>query len=691
MSAGDAALRHVNAIFEESDEDSTELRRRTTSAAARSNVIQELARRGREHPHDAFDAAKSLGSHCVNDKAVLETYGEESLKNLVARDASAKVDRLREKIHRQWSQVQQRCGRELRSMYLAKHLAVDQQLGRALQMFGAEQKVLKEDCQQRAALCALARDPRVDLDEKEVLGQVGELQHVLMRSEDILLLRSIVVEKQVVAKDVVVRGVPLHRGMPVGAALSLVTNLTIQEIPVRKMHVLCKNAVIQETFLSEGAELLRCEEILANSGAPRSFDVINGNVPQDAWLTACFRKWYDDASLHQANVDLKFEEMTQRVAEDRRMGVERLACKTSESLEQLRPKEISVLRNVEDVLKSRQETAEIVSDFRQEAQRVRRELAGIGATHESTVGELETLAQECDKLKRDAHTEMLQAKRQARDLFQQYLAAFEVFLSKCAMHHMMCCLHTRLESTFQELKGKRATVNRRVTEADVLCRNLAAACEGLEIRNRERGDKIVSELHEMTHKVVEARTANLFVARNLLERSVAERIEEAARRCGVLREAEAKIELERGGGNRARLLRKMQGDLNRLHHNEKMAQQKLSLALSLQERLAALSSESEIADPASTLRTALDEIFPPYPDASPPLDELVCVGRTVLAAHSSTNGSEVAERDTQTNVQKAVAEAFAQGYEAAVQERRQLLGVCDEAAGKRRKVGDGGE
>lgn len=228
------------------------------------------------------------------------------------------------------------------------------------------------------------------------------------------------------------------------------------------------------------------------------------------------------------------------------------------------------------------------------------------------------------------------------------------------MHEMLHCLQSRLQITLEDLKSKRSLVDLHVRQASTLCDELVAECATSEAKCRERSDKLVSELNTITNKVAEVRGVALLLNTDLLNRSVAERVQEDARRGGLLRETEAKIEHERSSGGQVRLLRKLQGDLKELRRSEKLGKQQMAVAQSLQERLASLSKDSEISKLGETEQAAVDEIFPSFPEASPSL---------ALASQMPTNLAEMVKKEIQMSIKKEMEAAFAEGYKTAMQQK----------------------
>jgi len=619
MSLGDSAVAHIDALFDPTDDDGWAARKQLMTAAVKFKAIQKQEIQARADPNAGYLVAKELDGYCQSGPMDLGLYGEDHVTQLTSRDPCAKADALGQMACAKQDEVQMSRLETMEFMMDRKRLADEQQLPRAVELSREEQETLAADCRQRNELCALATDPDVDTDDREALRRTGELKHIFLRTGDIGSLREILDEVEVVSSDVVINDVSLSRGMLLSSAQALLPGNS--DFPVRKIHVLSKNTVLDETLLSKGMELLDSKVVLAvgDECAPRTFDLVTDQIPEGAWVVATFREWHDSTQLHQPSVDAEFEALGVQVSEHRRLGVEYLACKTSESLALLRGKESAVREKASCLQERRGEFAKQTRDVEAEVRRLQEELSGIDATDERILADVKKLTQQCDDQMTDAHIEVLQASSRAQELLTNYLAAFDVFLSKRALHQRLFCLHNRLQKRSEELDEQRQKLGKCIDTARKNCETL--------LRSSRKADQEVGEIEQKFVMGMLADADSLAVTQRqriqlcdgLVSRSITERDDDSTELGRLCQKMEADIEREKAQSKRVGVLRRMQGEFKALNRRAKVKTEQMTLVRSIrvrmEEHMGTLSS-ADSHDPWDVV-PLLDELFPVFSKSAP--------------------------------------------------------------------------
>eukprot|EP00450_Noctiluca_scintillans_P035350 CAMPEP_0194551764 /NCGR_PEP_ID=MMETSP0253-20130528/96381_1 /TAXON_ID=2966 /ORGANISM="Noctiluca scintillans" /LENGTH=942 /DNA_ID=CAMNT_0039399225 /DNA_START=29 /DNA_END=2859 /DNA_ORIENTATION=+ len=753
---GDSAVAHIDALFDPTDDDGWAARKQLVTAAVKFKAIQKQEIQARADPNAGYLVAKELDGYCHSGPMDLDLYSEDHVTQLTSRDPCAQADafgqiacakqgefevsrlettefmmdrkrladeqqlpRAVELLREEQETLAAIADTEMNKqgefevsrlettefMMDRKRLADEQQLPRAVELLREEQETLAAHCRHRNELCALATDPDVDTDDREALRRTGELKQVFLRTGDIGSLREILDEVEVISSDVVINDVSLSRGMLLSAAQALLPGNS--DFPVRKVLVLSKNTVLDETLLSKGMELLDSKVVLAvgDECAPRTFDLVTDQIPEGAWVLVTFRKWYDSTQLHQPSVDAEFEALGVQVSENRRLGVEYFACKTSESLTLLRGKESAVrekasclqerreefakqTRDVEAEVRQpsvdaefealgvqvsehrrlgveyfacktseslagfqgkvsavrekasclqerREEFAKQTRDVEAEVRRLQEELCGIDATDERICADVKKLTQQCDDQMTDAHIEVLQASSRAQELLTNYLAAFDVFLSKRALHQRLYCLHNRLQKRSDDLDEQRQKLGKCIETAKKNCETLLCSSQKADKEVGETEQKFVTGMLADADSVAVTQRQSIQLCDGLVSRSITERDDDSTELVRLCQKLEADIEREKAQSKRMGVLRRMQGDLKALNRRAKVKTQQMTLVRSIrvrmEEHIGTLSS-ADSHDPWDVV-PLLNELFPVFSKSAPVVETTIAtVGSMDLAS-----------------------------------------------------------
>jgi len=667
MSLGDSAVTHFDALFDPTDDDGCAARRQLTIAAAKFKAIQKQEIQARADPNAGYLVAKELDGYCHPGPMDLDLFGEDHVTQLTSRDPCAKADALGQMACAKQDEVEVSRLETIEFMTDRKRLADEQQLPRAVELLREEQETLAADCRHRHELCALATDPELDTDDREALRRTGELKHVFLRTGDIGSLREILDEVEVVSSDVVINDVSLSRGMLLSAAQALLPGNS--DFPVRKIHILSKEIVLDETLLSKGMQLLDSKVVLAvgDECVPRTFDLVTDQIPEGAWVLVTFREWYDSTQLHQPSVDAEFEALGVQVSEYRRSGVEYLACKTSESLAGLRGKESAVREKASCLQERREEFAKQTRDVEAEVGRLQEELCGIDATDESILADVKTLTQQCDDQMTDAHIDVLQASSQAQELLTNYLAAFDVFLCKRALHQRLCCLHNRLQRRSEELDEQRQKLGKCIEAARQHCETLLCSSQKADKEVGETEKEFVTGMLADADSAAVTQRQSIQLCDGLVSRSITERDDDSRELVRHRQKLEADIEREKAQSKRMGVLRRMQGEIKALHRRAKVKTEQIHLVRSIrvrmEEHMGTLSSP-DLHDPWDVV-PLLDELFPVFAKSTP-------VVETAIATMDPKDFASLVQQEVQKALrekEKEAEEAYADGYKAAMQQK----------------------
>jgi len=666
-SLGDALVAHIDALFDPADEDGREAKQQLLNAAMKFKAVQKQEIQARDDPKAGYLVAKELDAYCHSEQLDLGLYSEEHITQLTSRDPCTQAESFGQKASAKQDEVEVSRLETIEFMTDRKRLADEQQLPRAVELFREEQEILAADCRKRNELCALATDPEVDTDDREVLRRTGELKQVFLRTGDIDSLRQILDEVEVISSDVVINDVSLSFGMHLSAAQALLPGHT--DFPVRKIHVLSKEIVIDETLLSNGMELLRSKEVLAvgDGSAPRTFDLVTDQFPEGAWVVATFRQWYDSTQLHQPSVDAEFEALGLQVSENRRSGVEYLACKTSESLAGFEGKVSAVREKASCLQERRKEFAKETRNVEAEVRRLQEELGGIDATDESILADVKKLTQQCDDQMTDAHIEVLQASSRAQQLLTEYLAAFEVFVSRRASHQRLCCLHNRLQKRSEELEDQRQKLGQCIETARKNCEMLLCSSLKADKEVGETETQFVAGILADAESVGDTQRQSIQLCDGLLCRSITERDDDIMELVRLRQKVEADIDQEKAQGKRVAVLRKMQGELKGLHRRAKAKKEQLNLVRSIRTRMEehmGTISSADSHDPWDVV-PLLDELFPMVAKSAPVVETAIATMKPMDIADLVQQEVQKALREKEKETEKA----YADGYKAAMQQQ----------------------
>jgi len=409
----------VDVLHGEGDDEGDVLKACIKDESSKYQTVDKLVADVRNDPGLAYAAVCKLLPHCDGTLPDTTRFEQENVEALGRVDLSHEFEVVKSKAVEQLESFRQ-SGYEVCMAALedTRQSADAGSLVDRVSAFRCQQDTLHSAQQKKNELCKLLKDPNLQVSLDDSLRECGEVQRLTLTcAEHLTKLRSLLDAEQALTTSVTIGGVPLKQGAVLLAA---------DTVFVRK----------------EGAQ-------------PRTFNLVEESIPDGKfWVMASFRSELPDAQGHASWSEEKYDKMETELADDRRAGIEFVACKAWESAVTLNTMSQAVQVHIDKVETLRDNFAPSAQEFEETARQLLSQLDSTKSSYDADVSEVETRLHECEQVKTDAHVEFLGSKLHAQEALAAYLIAFEELRSKHAQHELMFCLTDSLEKHLQMLKQK---------------------------------------------------------------------------------------------------------------------------------------------------------------------------------------------------------------------------------------------